>query len=137
MSRKNGITKSDFYCTKCGKKGIPIARQINSQREAGHLKRLFCLFCQEETNHAEVRPFGSYNYEDFKEEFDLGRFKEGERCRICELEDCNKNECPYNKHGRCWNWNESYNCGHRNICRQLNIPLNGGKKYEDRIHGKG
>ena len=35
---------------------------------------MFCLNCQEETNHVEIRPFGQYQYPDFKEEYDLGRF---------------------------------------------------------------
>ena len=31
--------------------------------------RLFCLYCKEEVNHVEIRPYGSYLYEDFLEEF--------------------------------------------------------------------
>ena len=79
MSRQQ-ITLSDFYCTKCGKKGLPIARRVGSQREAGHLKKLYCIYCKEEVNHAEVRPFGDYNYEDFLVEFRNGNFdNEGNR----------------------------------------------------------
>ena len=48
MPKNKEITTSEFYCTKCGKKGIPIARKLGSQREAGHLKRLYCPFCREE-----------------------------------------------------------------------------------------
>ena len=72
-------TTSEFYCTKCGRRGIPIARKVGKQREAGHLKKLYCPFCREEVNHAEIRPFGEYNYEDFKLEFDLGRFVNGNK----------------------------------------------------------
>ena len=58
MARKTkdvrNITLSDFYCTKCGMKGIPVFRTIGQEREPGHLKKLFCLHCQEETNMAEV-----------------------------------------------------------------------------------
>ena len=36
MASNKATTTSDFYCLKCGKKGIPIARKIGSQREAGH-----------------------------------------------------------------------------------------------------
>ena len=74
MAKNQEITSSDFYCTRCGRKGIPIARKVGKQREAGHLKKLYCMYCKEEINHAEIRPFGDYNYEDFKLEFDLGRF---------------------------------------------------------------
>ena len=75
MAKNQEITTSEFYCTKCGRRGIPIARRIGSQREGGHLKKLYCLYCKEEVNHVEVRPFGDYNYEDFLEEFNLGRFE--------------------------------------------------------------
>ena len=129
MAKNQEITKSDFYCTKCGKKGIPIARKVGKQREAGHLKRLFCLTCQEETNHAEVRPFGAYDEVDFQREFELGRFVDGNKIPVGELPACNR-PCEYNVHGRCWNSNKSFNCGHRNICDELNIPYNGGKKNE-------
>ena len=109
------VTLSDFYCTKCGKKGIPIARKIGSQREAGHLKKLYCMFCKEENNHVEIRPFGNYTYEDFQMEFELGRFKDGLRSSISELNSCSNVECKYNVNGKCWNTNESYNCGHRPV----------------------
>ena len=62
-------TISEFYCVECGKKGIPIARKLGAQREAGHLKSLWCVYCQKQTNHAEIRPFGTYTVENFKEEF--------------------------------------------------------------------
>ena len=39
MAKNQEITTSEFYCTKCGRRGIPIARRIGSQREAGHLKK--------------------------------------------------------------------------------------------------
>lgn len=67
---------SEFYCTKCGNKGIPIMRKKGQEREAGHLKKLFCLKCQEETNHVECKPFSHYEYEDFLFEFENGNFTE-------------------------------------------------------------
>ena len=84
MPNRKEITTSDFYCVQCGKKGIPIARRTGSQREAGHLKKLYCPYCKEETNHAEIRPFGAYNYEDFELEFRLGRFVNGLRVPLDE-----------------------------------------------------
>lgn len=114
MARNNDIVTSDFYCVKCGRKGIPIARRTGRQREAGHLKKLYCMYCKEEVNHAEVRPYGEYNYEDFKLEFELGRFLEdGTRIATGELLQCSEETCKYNINGRCWNSNCSYNCGHR------------------------
>ena len=107
------MTVSDFYCTVCAKKGIPIIRKPSQQREAGHLKKLFCLNCQKETNHVEIRPFGSYTLEDFQEEYELGRFVDGNRIPIAELLSCSKVECKYNKNGKCWNSNYSYDCKHR------------------------
>lgn len=114
MPKNKETTTSEFYCTRCGKKGIPIARKIGKQREAGHLKRLYCPFCREEVNHAEVRPFGDYNYEDFQLEFELGRFLEdGTKLSIQELLSCSKEECKYNVNGKCWNSNYSFVCTHR------------------------
>lgn len=120
MPNRKSSTTSDFYCTKCGNKGIPIARKIGSQREAGHLKKLYCMYCKEEVNHAEVRPFGSYNYEDFKLEFDLGRFVDGNKIPIQDLLSCSNTECKYNVNGKCWNSKEDYDCGHRKIRRDEN-----------------
>lgn len=111
-NRKQTIV-SDFYCTQCGNKGIPIARKVGSQREAGHLKKLYCMYCQEEVNHVEIRPYGQYNYEDFKREFELGRFVHGNRVPINECISCSKTTCDYNVSGKCWNCNGNFNCEHR------------------------
>ena len=84
MARKTknvrNITLSDFYCTKCGMKGIPVFRTIGQEREPGHLKKLFCLNCQEETNMAEVRSNSKYNLDNFWIEYEYGNFdSEGNR----------------------------------------------------------
>lgn len=121
--RKNNREKiniSSMYCTKCGKKGIDIHRRAGQEREAGHLKKLFCIYCQEETNHAEIRPFGSYRVEDFEEEFRLGRFVNQQKIPVSELLNCTKADCEYNKSGKCWNSNYSYNCSHRIILENPN-----------------
>lgn len=74
------IMLSDFYCTKCGNKGIPVFRTAGKERESGHLKKLFCLHCQEEVNMVEIRPVGKYNLDDFWIEYKYGNFdKEGNR----------------------------------------------------------
>ena len=69
------MTKSDFYCVICGNKGIPVIRH-GAQREKGHLKKLFCLCCNKETNHAEIRHFGGYTLENFYQEYNHKNFDE-------------------------------------------------------------
>lgn len=112
MAKSQTIT-SDFYCTKCGRKGIPIARKIGSQREPEHLKRLYCIYCKEAVNHAEVRPFGAYTKEDFFEEFKLGRFINGDKIPIAELLSCSNVNCECNRNGKCWNSDYSHECNYR------------------------
>lgn len=68
------IVLSDFYCTKCGNKGIPVFRTVGKEREPGHLKKLFCIHCQEEVNMVEIRPYGKYNLEDFWIEYEYKNF---------------------------------------------------------------
>lgn len=69
------FTISKFYCTKCGREGIPIPRKTARKREEGHLKNLYCIYCKEETNHIEIRQDeANYSYEQFMEDFHNGRF---------------------------------------------------------------
>ena len=82
-------------------------------RTTRHLKKLFCLHCQEEVNHVEVREIGGYTEEDFKLEFNLGRFIDGLRKPLDKLATCTNKNCQYNIDKRCWNANHSYKCGHR------------------------
>lgn len=81
MKKHKNYTISDFYCTKCGSKGISVARKPNQCREPGHLKKLYCTNCEKIINHAEVRPiFSDYNLEDFYIEFRYKNFdKNGNR----------------------------------------------------------
>lgn len=77
--RKKDIRRSylsDFYCTCCGNKGIPVFRTIGQGREAGHLKKLFCLHCQKEVNMAEIPPQSKYTLNDFWMEYEYGNFDE-------------------------------------------------------------
>lgn len=80
MSKKSknirDIIISDFYCVKCANKGIPIVRVHGQEREPGHLKKLFCLFCQEETNMVEVKPSGKYTLNTFLIEYNFHNFDE-------------------------------------------------------------
>lgn len=66
----------DFYCCKCGKKGFPIVRVRGKEREVGHLKKLWCINCKQEINHAECRVGSRYDYNDFMLEFEHGNFDE-------------------------------------------------------------
>ena len=77
--KQQANTKS-FYGTCWGKKGIPIARWRGSERNAGHLKKIYCLKCKKEVNHVECKMFSKYDYEDFLLEFNYNNFNEnGER----------------------------------------------------------
>ena len=76
------ITDNEFYCCICGNKGINVVRIKGKEREAGHLKKLFCLTCQRETNHCECRPWDAYTREDFWTEYYNRNFdKNGNRIR--------------------------------------------------------
>ena len=72
--RTNNAVMSEFYCSQCGTKGIPIWRRRG--REAGHLKKIFCLKCQKETNHVECKENTHYDFCDFKIEYEYGNFTE-------------------------------------------------------------
>ena len=50
----NQFYMSDFYCTKCGNLSMSLPRAKKKQREAGHLKNLYCPHCREEHNHLEL-----------------------------------------------------------------------------------
>lgn len=73
-----------FYCTQCGEKGIPIARNKGQYKKPGHLKKLYCLNCKKEINHVECIEYSSYDSEMFQKEFLSGNFKT-DGSRIVEL----------------------------------------------------
>ena len=101
MKKQKQYSLSNFFCTECGHKGIDIMRPSSQQREPGHLKKLYCIYCRKEVNHVEVREIGGYTEEDFKQEFELGRFKNGQRVEEKDLLQCSNNECKYNINGKC------------------------------------
>lgn len=113
MKKNINGTKSRFFCTECGKEGLPIQRKRGQERAAGHLKKLYCIYCKKEINHAEIREIGGYDISDFKQEYSLGRFVNGNRIAIKDLLDCSNISCEYNINGKCWNSNFSNDCGHR------------------------
>lgn len=67
------LQNSKFFCTRCGKEGIPIIRKQGQERKAGHLKKLYCIYCQEEVNHAEIKD-ENYTYNDFLNDYNSGYF---------------------------------------------------------------
>lgn len=64
----------DFYCTNCGNKGIPCQRRRGHQHSRGHLKKLFCIYCNKEVNHYECKNLE--DVEKFKKNFNKGVYKE-------------------------------------------------------------
>lgn len=74
--RTNQFTLSNFYCTHCGKQVYSLPRQVGAQREPGHLKTLYCIYCRDEYNCVEIRPFGKYTYENFRQEYEGKNFDE-------------------------------------------------------------
>lgn len=115
MAKYYALSASRFFCTKCGREGIPIYRKKGQERECGHLKKLYCMYCKEEVNHAEVREVGDYDVDTFKKEYELGRFINGNKIAIKDLLECTCESCEFNVNGRCWNSNGSEDCGHRII----------------------
>jgi hypothetical protein len=75
MNKRN-LVLSDFYCIKCGKKGLGCYRVKGQERKSGHLKKLYCTFCQADVNHVEIKENTHYRYEDFVNEFEYDNFTE-------------------------------------------------------------
>ena len=70
---------SFFMCTKCGNRGIPVIRYKGKEKEPGHLKKLYCIYCNEEVNHVEIKSNGKYTLNDFLIEYNNGNFVNGNR----------------------------------------------------------
>lgn len=85
--RRNNLISSDFYCTNCHKKLYPVWRKRGQEREPGHLKKLYCIYCKEEHNCIEIRPnTQNYTIADMEIEFEYNNFDEE-----------GKRKLPYNK----------------------------------------
>lgn len=80
--RKKLILDHVFYCCKCGNRGLGVVRTIGQSRKPGHLKKLWCLNCQEEVNHVECSPFSTYDFENFLEEFLGDNFTETQERKL-------------------------------------------------------
>lgn len=68
------MTSHDFYCMKCGNKGIPLSRSVGHQHAKHHRKKLYCVYCKIDVNHIECRNMMEVN--QFKEDFENGVFKD-------------------------------------------------------------
>lgn len=64
----------DFYCLKCGQRGLPLPRKRSLQHEKFHRKRLYCPWCKVDIAHIEVRTQEELN--EFTESFLAGDFEE-------------------------------------------------------------
>lgn len=62
----------DFFCLKCGKKGLPVHRRQGHQHGKYHRKKLYCFYCKEEVNHMECR--NQAEIDEFKDAFERGEF---------------------------------------------------------------
>ena len=72
--RKRKIELHDFYCLKCGNKGLGIFRNVGFQRERFHRKKLYCPFCKEEVNHIECKT--PEEIEELKKNFENGVYRD-------------------------------------------------------------
>lgn len=67
------MEQHDFYCIKCGRKGIPLIRKPCKLKEKFHRKKLYCPWCMITINHVEVR--NQWEAEEFKKLFINGFFE--------------------------------------------------------------
>lgn len=83
MCKNSDFSVSRMFCCNCRNEGIPITRKVGQFRSPGHLKKMYCIYCQKEWNHAEIRSIGSdYTLEDFNLEMDYHNFdSEGNRIK--------------------------------------------------------
>lgn len=68
------FNEHDFYCIKCGHKGIPLSRKQGHQHERFHRKKLFCIYCQQEVNHIECK--NDEDVAEFKRNFENGVYND-------------------------------------------------------------
>lgn len=73
---------SNFYCTQCGGQGLTVWRTQGAERKAGHLKALYCPYCNQTINHVECDANSNYTHDDFLIEFTHHNFtSEGTRVK--------------------------------------------------------
>ncbi len=85
MARAKKTDLHDFYCIKCGNKGIPIARQRSHNHGKFHRKKLYCLHCKQETNHVECK--NEIETYEFLEDFRNGVYEDEAKEYISDVRD--------------------------------------------------
>ena len=64
----------DFYCLKCGNKGMPCRRKSGHQHKRFHRKKLYCIYCGQEVNHIECK--NEIDVREFRLNFERGVYKD-------------------------------------------------------------
>lgn len=60
MRKRQCMNLSTFICPECGKT-FPIMRNHGRQRERGHIKDIWCPYCQQTQKFLEIRRSDYYN----------------------------------------------------------------------------
>ena len=81
MAKPRKTEMHDFFCLKCGNKGIPIGRKQGFQHGKYHRKKLYCPTCRQEVNHIECKTMD--DVEEFKFNFENGVYKDEAEASIC------------------------------------------------------
>lgn len=68
------VVQRRFFCCSCGREGIPLVRRRGREREAMHLKSLWCPFCKGDYNHVECR--NDQEIKMFKEKYEAGEYND-------------------------------------------------------------
>ena len=72
--KRQQVVIHDFYCIKCGQKGISLPRKRGELHGANHLKKMYCPHCQTVVNHVECK--NELDAYQFKEDFLAGKYLE-------------------------------------------------------------
>lgn len=72
-SQHQATVLHDFYCIRCGNKGISLMRKQGYKHSKMHRKKLYCPFCKEEVNHVECK--NMEDVEEFRLNFEKGVYK--------------------------------------------------------------
>ena len=74
MASQSKMNEHRFCCLNCGRTGIPLGRPESHRREKFHRKKLYCPWCKNTVNHAEVK--NDIELYEFQEAFAAGEFQE-------------------------------------------------------------
>ena len=66
------LVSHEFYCTRCGNRGLNVWRKQSSHRGKGHLKKLYCVHCGMEVNHYEC--YDNRDIKKFLRKYNNGDF---------------------------------------------------------------